>query len=211
MRSNRKRRRLRSAIMSPRFLQACQSLQSAEKACWDILLREQPDAEMFPDDLVSVAMDKTLDQLWSLLRSGPARKRLHEVSTQPPLLPSGKECALTTHLPYFNAGERALELIAGEVARLEPALAGPKFAGAREELIAAFNVLVQCQLEVICSSCDLSGECRYGDLRAMAGLPHQPVRSPVAGTPAKKAKVAHQRKSRSPARTALSRRNRSGK
>lgn len=157
--------------MTPRFLEACQSLQPAEKACWDILLRELPDASTIAHETLDTAMDQTLDQLWSLLREGPVETGLQSATEQPPPLPTDLECALTTHLPYFNAGERALELIAGEVMQTDPALKAPRHCRDREELCSAYNVLVQCQLEAICRKCGLAGQCRYGDLRAVARLP----------------------------------------
>lgn len=128
-------------------------------------------------------MDQTLDQLWSLLRDGPAEAGLQQATSAPPPLPAGGECLLTTHLPYFNAGERALELVAGEVLETEP----PKTRRAHwrdcDELCAAFNVLVQCQLEALCRRCGRAAECRYGDLRAVAKLPsrHPFAMSPEAG------------------------------
>lgn len=185
--------------MSPRFLQACQSLQSAEKACWDILLREHPDAGVYSEELLNAAMDRTLEQLWSLLSAGPVRERLQEVRTTPPPLPTDQECALTTHLPYFNAGERALELIADELARSDPAFGGPTHQRQRAELCAAFHALVQCQLEAICDHCQHAGECRYGDWKSVAGLP-------AAAEPAPESSSARNGRSAAPARRARRRR-----
>lgn len=169
--------------MTPRFLEACQSLQPAEKATWDLLLRELPDAETLSPEVLNSAMDQTLDQLWSLLRDGPVEAGLQQATSAPPPLPADNECALTTHLPYFNAGERALELVAGEVLETDPPKTRRSDLRDCDELCAAFNVLVQCQLEAICRRCGRAAECRYGDLRAVARLPsrHPFELSPEAG------------------------------
>lgn len=160
--------------MRPRFLEACQSFQSAEKACWEILLRELPDGESFSLESLNAAMDHTLEQLWALLQTGSVTDRLKAARTNPSPLPTDRECGLTSYLPYFNAGERALELVAGEVERTYPELASAECHRERDELCSAFSVLVQCQLEAVCSQCKLAGQCRYSDFKAVAELPRTP-------------------------------------
>jgi hypothetical protein len=166
--------------MRPRFLEACQSFQSAEKACWEILLRELPDGDSFSLETLSDAMDHTLEQLWAILATDSIKERLRELSTNPSPLPTRQECGLASYLPYFNAGERALELIAAEVERTYPDLSSPECNRERDELCSAFSVLVQCQLQAICSRCPLGGQCRYSDFKAVAELPRTPMETEPA-------------------------------
>jgi hypothetical protein len=155
--------------MNPRVVEACQSLQSAQKACWEILLRELPETESLSQDVLSAAMDQTLEQFWALARTRLVTERLREAGKNPPpLKPAQGECELSALLPYFKAGERALKLIVDEVARTHPAAA--RRGDFSDELRAAFHVLVQCQLETICGQCRRSGQCRYGSLTELASL-----------------------------------------
>lgn len=187
--------------MRPRFLEACQSFQSAEKACWEILLRELPDGGSLSLESLNEAMDHTLGQLWALLATGSIAERLRATQANPTPLPTQQECGLTSYLPYFNAGERALELVAAEVERTYPELASPECSRERDELGSAFSVLVQCQLEAICSQCQLAGRCRYSDFRAVAELPRT-----SSVSEAETAEPAHPRVRRARAKKMLSQR-----
>jgi hypothetical protein len=151
--------------MNPRFLQACESCQSAEKACWEILMRELPGAERIPREVLEQAMDRALTQLWRVLHEETAESRLAAARAELPVVRPGERCALAAHLPYFNAGQRALELVAGEVERMEPELQDLDTQVQREELVAAFDLLVQCQLEALCQACARAGTCEYSDRR----------------------------------------------
>jgi len=156
--------------ITPRFLSACESLQPAEKACWEILLRERESGEKIPGDVLNTAMDKTLAQLWSLLRAGSVKKWLATSQSLPRLSQAERECALTLLLPYFETGRRALELISKELGELHPDLTAEERARMSHDLHFAFHVLVQCQLQSICGDCKHSGACDYGDRRKAFGV-----------------------------------------
>lgn len=153
--------------MNPRFLQACEACQSAEKACWEILMRELPEADRIPAEALGAAMDRALTQLWQVLHEGTEESRLAVARTELPVLRPGERCPLQAHLPYFNAGQRALELVAGEIERMDPEFQDVRGRLEREELVAAFDLLVQCQLEALCSRCDRAGSCEYSDRRVL--------------------------------------------
>jgi hypothetical protein len=151
--------------MNPRFLQACESCQSAEKACWEILMRELPGAERIPANVLETAMDRALTQLWRVLHEETAERRLAAARAELPVVRPDERCSLAAHLPYFNAGQRALELVASEVERMEPEFQELDAQVQREELVAAFDLLVQCQLEALCQACARAGTCEYSDRR----------------------------------------------
>jgi|GEM_PF-4568546 hypothetical protein len=146
--------------MSPGVLAAYQEFQPAEKACWEILLREHEVGRRIPSDVLNRAMDQTLEQLWALLGRGT---RATEASVREMVeirLPGTEEgaCAFETYLPYFASGEEALELVGKEIEWLSPRVRGE----GREELRLAFDLLVQCQLQRLCGACALSVNCPHG-------------------------------------------------
>lgn len=151
--------------MSPRFLRACQTFQPAEKACWEILLREEAEGREIPPAVLDEAMDRTLTQLWSLLRTSSVATWLKEAQSLAPLLPHHEKCGLPTLLTYFNAGQRALELIAKELdgprALVDPVQQEKECS----DLQFAFTVLVQCHLQNLCGDCKQGAQCSFSDSR----------------------------------------------
>ena len=146
--------------MSPVALEAYQAFQPAEKACWEILLRAHEVGRQIPPEALEVAMDQTLGQLWTLLTKGDRSleagvREVPAIMLPPALL---GECAFKKFLPYFSSGEEALELVGKE---LQAVYAGMDAAD-REELRLAWDVMVQCQLQRLCSECAQSAECPYG-------------------------------------------------
>ena len=144
--------------MSPRFLQTCETFEPAEKACWEILFREQVDSEMSGETLAD-AMNQTLTQLWALLRV----KSLEATLCEPPPLaltsPAFEACPLQIFLAYFTSGQRALALVAKEIG--ETPLAGKADAErSRFELLEAYERLMHAQLDAVCASCAKQGVCR---------------------------------------------------
>ncbi len=185
--------------MCPRFLREFEAFKSAEKACWDILLRDLPEAAPMPQPVIDAAMDRTLEQLWRVLDETSTEGRLAAAQVLPPPLPGKRECGLEAHLPYFNAGLRALELIAQEVEREHAPQTGQAPGADCDELLFAFELLVQCQLEELCRTCRRAGECRYGDARkcprAQAGLPTG-VEETAPGSAHRRERRARSRRSR---------------
>lgn len=172
--------------MSPRFLQACESFQPAGKACWEILLRELPGTEHLLGPALDRAMDQVLEQLWRILRESTPENQVRAAKDVLPPVVSAADCPLRVHLPYFNAGLQALELIARELEFTHPEfrkLSEP----ARDQLAAAFDLLVQCQLQALCSPCEHSGACQYGDHRR---LPPAPL-SAAADRPLPQSRARH--------------------
>ncbi len=150
--------------MSPRDLQACETFQPAEKACWEILLREYPDFKHIDLAALDAAMNKTLRQLWAVLAAGSMEAWLKELDNSPPFATRG-DCALNGLLPYFNTGQRALELIVKEFGEAYPELAESERLRMADELSAGFKLLVHWQLQGSCSRCPQAKQCRFGDTR----------------------------------------------
>lgn len=146
--------------MTPRFLHACQTFQPAEKACWEILLREEKTTAPIPARELDRAMDRTLEQLWSLLQSSSVETWIAEAKALAPLLPRAKDCGLPAMLAYFDAGRRALELITKELSAEQKtdAVAQAKENG---DLQFAFSVLVQHHLQTLCGTCGRDAQCPF--------------------------------------------------
>lgn len=153
--------------MSPRQLQACEIFQPAEKACWEILLREYPNLHDISLPVLDAAMDRTLQQLWSILGTDSIEDWLRAQDNIPPLS-SNYGCALNVLLPYFDSGRRALELISHELGETEPVMPEDERARLVSELCSAFKLLVHWQLQGSCSQCHQAGLCRFGDKPAGA-------------------------------------------
>lgn len=154
--------------MSPRDLQACEMFQPAEKACWEILLRDYPDYLNVPPDLLATAMEETLNQLWAILRASSAEDWLKTQGNRLPLSPPG-DCAMRGLMPYFTTGRHALELIAQEFGEILPNLSEPERERTIGELAAAYNVLVHRQLQACCDQCLAASRCELsGQLKPSA-------------------------------------------
>lgn len=164
--------------MTPRFLTACEAFQPAEKACWEILLRERLKVGSVPAAELEAAMERTLTQLWSLLRARSVEEWMNRTPAEPPPGWLPKECGLEMMLAYFGTGQRALDLILAEI---EPGFHGQteeERAERRVELGLAFNVLVQRGLDAMCGDCVRNRSCTLnGRRKADAALP-------AAGSPA---------------------------
>lgn len=153
--------------MSPRFLQTCETFEPAEKACWEILFREQVDGEI-SGEVLADAMNQTLAQLWALLRV----KALEATLCEPPPLASASSafqaCPLQIFLTYFTSGQRALALVAKEIG--ETPLGRKEDAErARFELLEAYERLTHAQLDAVCAGCVRHGECRLRSARVPNG------------------------------------------
>jgi len=138
--------------------------QPAEKACWEILLREYPDFQHVAPAVLDEAMTKTLRQLWAVLSADTFESWLKEQDDKPPFATRG-DCALNALLPYFNTGRRALELIINEFGDAFPELTESERLRMGDELSAGFKVLLHWQLEGSCSRCPQSEGCRFGGTR----------------------------------------------
>ena len=151
--------------MSPKVLEAYQRFQPAEKACWEILLRESRIGRQISAQQLSVAIDQTLAQLWRLAACQAAATEdwVREIPGISLSASEANACAFEIFLPYFSSGEQALELVGKELEWLNPNVRAEE----REELRRAFDVLVQCQLQRLCATCAQSAQCPHGGPRSL--------------------------------------------
>lgn len=152
--------------MTPKFLTTCEAFQPAERACWEILLREHAAPHHMPVGDLQRAIGRSLTQLWSLLRAGSVAEWLRHTPPGPALTWLPKNCGLEELLRYFGAGQHALELIMGEVERTFPGLTGEQRERNAVQLKLAFSVLVQRELEILCGKCTRCETC------TISGRPH---------------------------------------
>jgi len=161
--------------VTPKFLTACEAFQPAEKACWEILLRDQPGAQEIPQVAVNRAIDRSLHQLWSLLRTQSVAEWLRRPPPGPALTWLPKECGLKAVLDYFGAGQRAIELIVREVEKTHHGLTEERRAEYAMQLRLAFNVLVQRELNALCGDCMRNGRCTLSGRPPAAQPPSAPA------------------------------------
>lgn len=147
--------------MTPVALAAYQAFQPAEKACWEVLLREHEVGREIPTEMLEVAMNRTLARLWDLLRRGTVQLEGGGGEAEAVVLPVRGTCALETFLPYFSSGEGALELIGKELQIVYRGMV----AADREELRLAWEIVVQCELQRLCAVCAQKAECPWGGAR----------------------------------------------
>lgn len=162
--------------VTPKFVTVCELFQPAEKACWEILFRERPDAARIPPVALDYAMERTLSHLWSLLRAHSVDQWMKETPAEPllPWLSAG--CGLEQLLAFFGSGQHAIELTMAEIEREFPRSSGDQRTQRLIELRLAFNVLVQRGLDGLCGDCaefercTLSGEHRFGTGAAVVAV-----------------------------------------
>lgn len=146
-----------------------------------------PGTQDIPHAAVTRAIDRTLNQLWSLLRSGSVETWLQNRPPGPALTWLSKECGLKALLDYFGSGQRALQLIVHQVELVHPGLSDARRDEYALQLQLAFTILVQIELDVLCGDCIRNGRCTLSGRRP-AALPSKPA-APV------KAKRSARRKS----------------
>ena len=151
--------------MTPKFLTACEAFQPAEKACWEILLRDIPGAQNLPHAAVARAIDRSLQQLWSLLRAQSVESWRQHPPTGPALTWLPKDCGLKPVLDYFGSGQRALDLIVREIEHSHHGLTEERRADYALQVKLAFGVLVQRELHLLC------GDCARHDRCSLSGRP----------------------------------------
>jgi hypothetical protein len=162
--------------------------QPAEKACWEILLREYPDFRDVSQAALDSSMEKTLQQLWAVLTVEPVEEWLRTQDNETPLSARG-DCALNALLPFFNTGQHALELVGKELSESCPEISEGDRGRVTAEISAAFKLLVHWQLQGACSRCHQAPQCRFGDRDALSTVAL--VKSqPAAPPPARKARPA---------------------
>jgi hypothetical protein len=151
--------------MRRQFLRQLMRLRPIIKACWEVLLRDEPPPSALgnPDTLVFM-MDGTLEAFFAALRSPTPRRWLAHHPLLTGTLPETCPCGRNPLLPYYQSGEQAVLAIAAQA--LDKTSRAP--AAEQERLLAdvqiAFHYLAQHELQAFCDLC--RGTCR----RARAGL-----------------------------------------
>lgn len=157
----------------------------AEKSCWRTLLSEQPEVSPSSTGMWTLAIEETLHQLWTILHEKSVERGLHAARLKPMQLGSATTCALDGLLPFFHAGQRSLNLIADEIETTVPDATRPEARVAMEELRAAFDLLVQWQLQSGCAHCAHALECWRSGARNL-GCGSQPAQETLAADERKK-------------------------
>ncbi len=153
------------ATMKRPFLQQFVRLRPIIKACWEVLLRDEPTASALgnPDTLVFM-MDQTLDAFFAALHSRTPRRWLARHPLLTGSLPETCPCGRNPLVPYYQTGEQAVLAIAAQALDKTANLPAAGQERILEEVQIAFHFLAQHELQVFCDLC--RGTCR----RARAGL-----------------------------------------
>lgn len=155
--------------MTPKLLQACEFFQPAERACWEVLLREAGMPPAMSADAMRHAIARALQQLWSLLATRQLERWLEEnPQPQEPLVPT-TGCGVRPVLDFFASGERALALILREIGATQGGLPPAESGRLHEEIGQAFDILVHRELEAVCGDCRHDPVCPLNGRRRCDG------------------------------------------
>ena len=151
--------------MRRQFLRQFVELRPIVKACWEVLLRDEPSASALgnPDTLVFM-MDSTLDAFFAALHSRTPRRWLAHHPLLCGTLPETCPCGRNPLLSYYLSGEQAVLAIAAQALDKSAKLPAAQQERILAEVQIAFHYLAQHELQVFCDLCH--GTCR----RARAGL-----------------------------------------
>jgi hypothetical protein len=146
------------------YLTVCVSSHAAIKERWGALLSTEPAWGLIdtPEHLAD-AMDRVLHGFWTVLRTGDVEGRCGRI---PPLdLPpwSTGACRLDSTLAFLAAGKRSVQMVVQKAGATQRDLPREERAVQWSELMLAFDVVSQREIERVCSSCLRRQQCVIGD------------------------------------------------
>ena len=150
--------------MNWRFVSACELCHPHIRSEWMALVRPDPGApSAMPAGEIQQLINDLLEQLWSILRSPSLPRWLRE---KPPVeLPgwNGEGCGLEPLLIFLGTGKRVLAAAAERVQRIEPDTPERERSRLKKQLLLAFDIVAQREIERLCRNCLVEGRCSLGD------------------------------------------------
>ncbi len=146
--------------LNARYRTACEQLTPSIRAGWRSLLLSDPSwSENFQPALLDALQTNVIEELWSTLRSSaPAHSARAGYLIEFPVWPTG-ECRVGPLMVFLGRGKRVLESAAREgekgLAEISPA----ELDRQRDELLLAFDVVTQREIERICGRCPQGAGC----------------------------------------------------
>ena len=146
--------------LNARYRTACEQLTPAIRTGWRSLLLSDPAwSENFPLALVDALQTNVIEELWSTLRSStPAHGARAGYLIEFPAWPTG-ECRVGPLMVFLGRGKRVLESAARDGERALPEISQAELDRQRDELLLAFDVVTQREIERICGHCPQGAGC----------------------------------------------------
>ena len=116
-------------------------------------------AESISPAKLAELMDSVLAQLWSIVDAPPgARPERARPGVEFPQWPNSR-CRVGPLLVFLGQGKRVLDSVAQQAEATLPGCSAAELSGHRAELLLAYDLVVQGEIERICSNCQDGAGC----------------------------------------------------
>lgn len=153
------------------YLRACKSSLPAIKARWEDFLDKEPAwGRLESRERLSAAMDVVLEGLWTVLQSSDVPDRVRK--TPPVNLPAWSvgACRLDSTLAFLAAGKRSLQVAVHKAQVTQSDLPREERSEQWAELMLAFDIVSQREIDRICGVCYKKKNCAFGETVSGADL-----------------------------------------
>jgi hypothetical protein len=152
--------RLYCPRLNARYRTACEQLTPAIRSGWRSLLLSDPAwSENFSAPLLDALQENVIEELWSTLKSSaPAHGARPGNLIEFPSWPQG-ECRVGPLMVFLGRGKRVLESAAREGEKALVDVPAAELDRQRDELLLAFDVVTQREIERICGHCPQGTGC----------------------------------------------------
>ena len=152
------------------YLTVCKASHATIKQRWEASLAQEPAwGRLESPERLAHAMDDVLEGLWAVLRSSNVS---NFVRRTPPLdLPpwSVGACRLDSTLAFLAAGKRALQVVVQKAGPTQADLPREERSEQWAELMLAFDVVSQREIQRVCGACFNRSKCALGGGLEFAG------------------------------------------
>ena len=146
--------------MNRLYLSACEPLAPVVRSGWEKLLQADPTwAQSIAPGKLAELMDNVLAQLWAIMRAPPEKRSVWpKPGIEFPRWPNG-QCRVGPLLVFLGQGKRVLESVALQAETTLPGISTADLAGQRAELLLAYDLVVQNEIERLCRPCQDGAGC----------------------------------------------------
>jgi hypothetical protein len=147
------------------YLKVCESSHPLIRARWEALLRKEEAWECAQSRPALVgAMDSFLDGLWALLRSNNVPNLVRKVPPAELPIWSRGSCRLNPTLVFLAMGKKAVQIIAQRAEATQSDLPPDERGEQWAELMLAYDVVSQREIQRVCGSCFRRSRCAVGEI-----------------------------------------------
>lgn len=148
------------------YLKVCETSQHVIEARWKALLRKEEEWECAESEVaLAGAMDSFLDGLWSLLRSSNVPNLVRKVPPAEMPVWSKSACRLNSTLVFLATGKQAVRSAAQKAEATQADLPEDEQSEQWDELMLAYDVVSQREIQRVCGSCFRRSRCAVGEVR----------------------------------------------